>query len=450
MIEDKSKMEFSAAKIRFEIEALGPIRDSAVDFKPFLLFSGESNTGKSYAALAVYYLFYMLKNEKTISELTRKLLNIKKIESDLKTKEEIVLEISEGLTDEMGRLYDSNIARFMSYMLGYDNFSCKLRLKLKIPQISGSKIYISHLKGDNGIHGFRFKVRSNTMDRTTQPGILDNREITIEDDLKSVIGRLCREFIFDEEWLRNFFLPPARGTFSGLSPSMWKEISSIGMYNEFLKSIDSVRYSILDMDEKLEEQKKIIIPLFERILNGKISVERDREIYTLAGSGEKIPLTAGSSSVKELFPLYLLLNRVPIDELSICIEEPEAHLHPELQRSAAQLLSYIVNQGGFIQVATHSDFFVNQVNNLLKLHFIKNKTPNRFKKVLKETGIREEFVLDPEDVGAYYFEKIKDKVRTRKLEVSENGMTLDSFKGAYEQSVKETRILREALTADEE
>jgi predicted ATPase len=141
---------------------------------------------------------------------------------------------------------------------------------------------------------------------------------------------------------------------------------------------------------------------------------------------------------------------VPIDEISICIEEPEAHLHPELQRSAALLLSYIVNQGGFIQVTTHSDFFVNQVNNLLKLHFIKIKEPNQFKTALKETGIREEFVLDPDDIGAYYFEKIKDYVQARKLEVSENGMTPDSFKRAYEQSVKETRNLREALADHEE
>ena len=141
---------------------------------------------------------------------------------------------------------------------------------------------------------------------------------------------------------------------------------------------------------------------------------------------------------------------MPIDELSIGIEEPEAHLHPELQRSAAQLLSYIVNKKGFIQVTTHSDFFVNQINNLLKLHFLKNKEPRRFKTALKETGIREEFDLDPAVVGAYYFEKVKGDVRARELKATENGMPLESFKHTYDQSVKETRNLREALADDEE
>jgi predicted ATPase len=231
---------------------------------------------------------------------------------------------------------------------------------------------------------------------------------------------------------------------------MWKKFSGIGMYNEFLEGIDSVRFSNFETYDEIEEQKKIVIPLLEKLLNGKIKVETDNVTYMIAGSDHEIPLTAGSSSVKELFPLYLLLNRVLIDRISICIEEPEAHLHPELQRSVAMLLSYIINQDGFVQVTTHSDFFVNQVNNLLKLHFIKNKEPDRFLEALKETGIREEFVLDPEDVGAYYFEKVKADVYARKLVASENGMPMESFKHTYDQSGKETRYLREVLTDHEE
>jgi hypothetical protein len=63
---------------------------------------------------------------------------------------------------------------------------------------------------------------------------------------------------------------------------------------------------------------------------------------------------------------------------------------------------------GLIQATTHSDFFINGINNLLKLHFLKNKDHNKFLAALKQTGIREEFVLDPHNVGAYYFEKVKD------------------------------------------
>jgi predicted ATPase len=447
---NKRKKEFSPGKISFEIETLGPIRDSIVNFKPFLLFSGESNTGKSYTAIAVYYLIFMLDNEKIISELVNRLFDIKKIENDLRAKEAIALEPPEMLIDVLERLYNDNINRFMSYMLGYDDFYCNVKLKLNFPKVSWERFLIHRQKKEDGEYLNILTGLRNSHWQSLHKVSKSFDQKDIENFLSPWVSFLSYSFLFKEGNLKKFLLPPARGAFSGLTSSTLKKFSGIGMYNEFLEGIDSVRFSDFDVDERLEKQKKFINPLFEKLLDGKIKVDKDNLFLTITGSDNEVPLTAGSSSVKELFPLYLLLNRVAIERLSLCIEEPEAHLHPELQRSTALLLSYIVNQGGFIQVTTHSDFFVNQVNNLLKLHFIKHKEPHRFKKILKEVGIREEFVLDPKDMGAYYFEKVKDSVHARELKASENGMPLESFKRTYDQSVKETRNLREALTDDKE
>ncbi len=144
---NKSDKRFTTGKVGFEIESLGPIRDSMIKFKPFLLFSGERNTGKSYTAMAVYYLFAMLNNRKTMTELTSKLFDIKKIDNDLKSKRMIDVEFPENLTDELEKLYNSNINRFMAYMLGYDSFSCGVKLKLKIPLSSGATIRIIQPEG---------------------------------------------------------------------------------------------------------------------------------------------------------------------------------------------------------------------------------------------------------------------------------------------------------------
>jgi predicted ATPase len=446
----KSERIFTPCKIGFEIESLGPIRDSVIRFEPFLLFSGESNTAKSYTAMAVYYLFFMLNNEKIITELTLKLFDTKQIESDLRTKRTVESKLPEELLSELQRLYNENIGRFMAYMLGNDDFSCKVKLTLKFIQTSDSTISLSLLKGKTGGFEIKFSARlpNDNWDYISENS--QSVDTILENNLKFFVSGLCTRLLFKTSY-RQFLLPPARGAFSGLTSSVLKKFSGIGMYNEFLEGIDSVRFSSFDIfNEAMEEQIKFINPLFEELINGKIKVEKDSVSYTVTGSDEQIPLTAGSSSVKELFPLYLILNRVLMERLSICIEEPEAHLHPELQRSAALLLVYIVNRGGFIQVTTHSDFFVNQVNNLLKLHFIKNKNSDEFQRVLEKTGIRKEFLLNPEDMGAYFFEKTKNHVRVRELNVSDKGMPMESFKRVYDQSVNETRSLREALSDNEE
>ena len=46
--------------IRIIIDKLGPITDSEIVFKPFMVFTGESGLGKSYTALLWYNLITSL------------------------------------------------------------------------------------------------------------------------------------------------------------------------------------------------------------------------------------------------------------------------------------------------------------------------------------------------------------------------------------------------------
>jgi predicted ATPase len=446
-----TKRELPSAKVSFEIDRLGPIRDSVIDFKPFLLFSGESNTGKSYTVMSVYYLMFMLDNDQIISELTAKLFDIKKIEKELLAQKEIEVDFPGNITGEFERLYNKNIQRFMVYMLGDDDFSCKVNLKLDIPESYPfkSRIRFALKNVKNGETSLKFQANLPNYQWGFWPSYISidakNPEIDLWDELKFFVRGIYERLLFEEGFLKKLFLPPARGAFSGIAPSQWKDFYGIGMYKEFTESLDRLRYSSFNIDEDRGKLSKVINSLLLELLNGKINVERESFSYTIRGTNKKIPLSAASSSVKELFPLYLLLKRVRTDHIFLCIEEPEAHLHASLQRIAAQLLAYIVNHEGFIQVTTHSDFFMNQINNLLKLHAIKDKNPVQFKSILKETGIREDFVLNPETVNSYFFQKKKDRVEALRLDISMNGIPMKSFEKTFDQSVNETRKLREAL-----
>ena len=58
----KNQDKVDTKTIKIYIEELGPIRDSVIELKPFMIFSGESGMGKSYTVLLVHYIYRILCN----------------------------------------------------------------------------------------------------------------------------------------------------------------------------------------------------------------------------------------------------------------------------------------------------------------------------------------------------------------------------------------------------
>lgn len=46
--------------VKIHIKRLGAVRDSVVELKPLMIFSGESGLGKSYVAILVHYVYKIL------------------------------------------------------------------------------------------------------------------------------------------------------------------------------------------------------------------------------------------------------------------------------------------------------------------------------------------------------------------------------------------------------
>ncbi len=85
------------------------------------------------------------------------------------------------------------------------------------------------------------------------------------------------------------------------------------------------------------------------------------------------------------------------EELTLFVEEPEIHLHPQAQRDMVKMLALMVNRGFRVVVTTHSLTVLYALNNLIQASLLKGG---------EVEGVPgPEFRLSPEQVSVYAFEK---------------------------------------------
>ena len=125
-----------------------------------------------------------------------------------------------------------------------------------------------------------------------------------------------------------------------------------------------------------------------------------------------------SSMVSELAPVVLYLRHVVQRGNVLIIEEPEAHLHPAMQTAFARELARLVLDGVRIVLTTHSEWFLEQIGNLVRL----SEVPAGKRKGLDGA----ECALRPDQVGAWLFRRSSRPVGSLVEEV-----TLDAETGLY-------------------
>jgi hypothetical protein len=166
--------------------------------------------------------------------------------------------------------------------------------------------------------------------------------------------------------------------------------------------------------------------MVKKIVNGDIITE-ENEVFIQFDDGARIPISSAASSIKELAPLFFVLEATPFLELySVLFEEPEAHVHPLKQQIVADIVTRCVNKGMIFQITTHSDFFVTRINQLLRLGNIKKANEQVFEQYCAENDHNKNLYLNNDDMIGYYFSREGNGVKIYSLDIS-NGIPFNTF-----------------------
>lgn len=390
--------------IRIIIDKLGPITDSEIVFKPFMVFTGESGLGKSYTALLWYNLITSLTPMRLQEFITKKINGSVKEELTFKFK-------------DFRMWLNQNTAAFLGYLLGNNNFDCQVNYVFEIDDDKPVEMKRLH---DEDASGFtRYSING---DIDVFPLDLEDNVLMMSFSLHGYLSELC----FGKNYLRPLILPPARAAFMGANTT-----SPIGMYRDFLAQLDDLKTP----SRNISPDNQFFVNYIAKLADGEIVLENG-SVFLQFESGEKIPVSAAASSVKELMPFLLMLQNGTIRQYnSLLFEEPEAHVHPKKQFLVMDMLARCCNRGMLIQMTTHSDYLLGRMNQLLVLGKIREKSMEAFENFCKEHLFNKNLYLHTEQVGGYYFKRENDRVVIEEQDLS-FGLPFNSFENTVKSQME--------------
>lgn len=400
--------------ITIKVHRFGPLENVAFKIAPMMIFTGMSSLGKSYANYLIYYFMSAVCNGKLLDYFKDD------IENEVDEKK-YVFDLDIFLKDLSDHAED-----YMRKFLGDDELKCIVEFK-SLKRIRRVSIDVK-------------KAESNTIDNEEQELLhgpqsyefkIDGKNRRIVPSINYVwffTERMLQEFILGEIVTRAVILPPGRGAFAGENFSVKSEVaSSMNMYNYFFRDYDN------GINARIRFRREYNDYLSKRLL-GLIS---GGDLYSVEGkqylqlnNEERIALSAGASSIKDLSPWLFYLKNHWMMPCSFCMEEPEAHQHPSVTVQIADVMAVAMHKSvtNMFHITTHSDYLIQRLNQLVKLGSIRRNNPDLFEAICEERGLDKLSYLDANDIKAYFFKKNqKGKTVVEALEVTDDGIPMKSF-----------------------
>ena len=472
--------------MRVKIKNMGPVKSAEVDLKRLVLFVGPNNTGKSFIATVLYAAlsqtgvassqqavrairrvswdhvldtfgdedvtadFYSFvetaikaegrdsysKMPEHVGELLKKLIDDSLREYIVSVAEEIVR--TTGAIGIPGlRRVANRRATPATLSIASSNPSWEVEVKLRQPN---GDIDVKH---PADLHEIWRAIPPNSWRRINRQG--NSRSLRLR-EFSSELARAT----FKEVPSHTKYLPAARSgllqSHKALAGSLVRRSALAGIEDLRIPAMSGVVADFLSEMVELDSSTRGDFAneanrLEESVLHGQLGLRGDPdanpEVFYQTPSGD-YPLARTSSMVSELAPVVLYLRyRLRQGDL-LLVEEPEAHLHPGTQIALAKSLVRLINEGLRVVLTTHSEFFLQQLNNAIVAGNVRTITNGR-----SEIDVEH---LKSEDVAAYLFSPSATGTTVSRLSIGmEEGVPDASFSEVSEHLYNEAVVLDRSI-----
>lgn len=403
-------------KVKLHIKELGPIKNSVVELAPLMVFTGASGLGKSYVNFLSYYVYDQFANKQLLDFLGSK----------VKGKEWKNGKLSFSFSmSSLGTYLAKYATPFMRELLNHPKLVCDVSFEFGDDMPKDIKVVA--VQNDPQETCLTIYANGSMIARYWGGG----GEFALQKVCESVGDHLSNLILGFDGFA--FILPPGRTSLMDNSFSVLQAVANSPLYNRYLHDYDMVANK---RSVKSDAMNPIYTELMGKILNGEIVKDKDG-IRLVTADGKEIPISAAASSVREVAPLLFAVKNGWVGGNSFCLEEPEAHAHPDMQYEIANLMAACLNDGALFQMTTHSDFLLSRLNQLIRLFTFRAQNQEAFE--ASEFASESPYLLDPDMVSAYYFARKEDgSVAVKQLDMTD-GIPFDSFDSAVRRQLLFTK-----------
>lgn len=447
------------------VENFARIDSADIEIAPLLCFVGDNNSGKSYimnllwGIIANGHMFYYDQKKCCVDSPEYKKCNEWWL-ANINKQVEITLDIAQKYIDWFNKILDFNKLQLIQKI-----FNNRMQIdKIEVRNFFVKKpISITLNNNPSPVQkGYGYTPISATSLEININLPLNPNSEPYSETLFFVNFVICWHLLmFDLTRIANsledeetpIYLPASRTglllVYRIIASKATRNLLSMNSSEDFQEKLTAPYVQFLELLIKLQntaeitnERKLTLIKFLQNeLIHGNITVKEDGKAirYLPENSNAELPMSITSSVVTEIASLLLLLTtRLPLR--LIIIEEPEAHLHPALQKKIAQFLIRLVHSGVPIWITTHSDTILQHFNNMIKLN---NRSDDECKELLQEFHYSEEDLLSSDEINLYQFERGEQHTAIKKLESGKYGFVVPSFNKAIDKLMSEIFAFQE-------